>query len=305
MRQLAGASVLGLAGYGRESMERMVAVNKDMADFIGKWNDTLAKTVTGENDAVHLGRTESRAERQLAETGRHHRATESAAKGAAGSGGLSREERMRYTTLLSEASRRMTEDQKALAALQKDPMYSMAKPGSPQQIELQGLRDSIAALTEERKTYQGMLVGSQVQNSPPAATVEPGQPLRKLAGADEYAKLPSGTRFIDPNGKVRVKPQEASSKSAPAPKAAASPAAAPMPQEVSPSTKQALDDFNRGFQRSPAEVVAANMERDRQQAEVRRLADEEVERKKAAQQKQIAESFATAQDAMRRRISGN
>jgi hypothetical protein len=29
---------------------------------------------------------------------------------------------------------------------------------------------------------------------------------RKLLGADEYAKIPSGTKFIDPDGKMRVKP---------------------------------------------------------------------------------------------------
>ncbi len=152
--------------------EMIASVSKPLADAVAAENGVTAKVADSNNNAASKERDDARADRQLAETGRHNRATESiaAAKGAANPGGLGREERMRYTSLLGETSRRITEAQKTLAALQKEPMYSMAKPGSPQQIELQGLRDSIAALTEERKTYQGMLAGSQAPNSPPAAT---------------------------------------------------------------------------------------------------------------------------------------
>ncbi|MEO5670431.1 MAG: hypothetical protein ABIR26_07040 [Ramlibacter sp.] len=75
--------------------------------------------------------------------------------------GTSREERIRYTSLLSDAGRRMGEAQRALSTLQKDPMYSIAKPGSQQAQELSDLRESISAYKGERDLYSGLLAGSQ------------------------------------------------------------------------------------------------------------------------------------------------
>lgn len=82
------------------------------------------------------------------------------------SGMPSREERLRYTSLFQDAGRRAGEAQKALTSLQKDPMYSMAKEGSQQHAELQGLREAIKSHQEERTLYQGMLAGSQGGEAP-------------------------------------------------------------------------------------------------------------------------------------------
>lgn len=87
-------------------------------------------------------------------------------KKATGGDNLSREERLRYTSLFQDAGRRMGEAQRALSTLQKDPLYSLAKPGSPQYGELQALRESIQTFASERSTYQSMLAGSQTQDGP-------------------------------------------------------------------------------------------------------------------------------------------
>lgn len=88
---------------------------------------------------------------------------------AKGAGVPNREERLRYTSLFQDAGRRAGEAQKALTSLQKDPMYSMAKEGSPQYTELQGLREAIKSHQEERTLYQGMLAGSQGEAPAPGA----------------------------------------------------------------------------------------------------------------------------------------
>ncbi|APW38436.1 hypothetical protein RD110_15545 [Rhodoferax koreense] len=96
-------------------------------------------------------------------------------KGQGASDKVSREERLRYTTLFTDAGRRAAEAQKALTALQKDPLYSMAKEGSPQFVEMQGLRDAIASHQEERGIYQKLLAGSQSGDAPaPAPAAAPG-----------------------------------------------------------------------------------------------------------------------------------
>lgn len=76
-------------------------------------------------------------------------------------GGSSKEERLRYTSLFNESGRRMGDAQKALGALRKDILYSMAKPGSPQHQEMQDMQSNIKQLGEERGMYQSLLAGSQ------------------------------------------------------------------------------------------------------------------------------------------------
>lgn len=86
------------------------------------------------------------------------------AKAAAGASGQpTREERLRYTSLFTEAGRRIGESQKALGALQKNTsfMRKAATPGTPQAQQLQELRDAIKSHSEERSMYQGLLAGSQ------------------------------------------------------------------------------------------------------------------------------------------------
>lgn len=55
LRQMASASVLGMAGYGQESIARLSSVNKEMADHIKSWNDAITKSTTSENDARYKG----------------------------------------------------------------------------------------------------------------------------------------------------------------------------------------------------------------------------------------------------------
>ncbi len=75
--------------------------------------------------------------------------------------GVSREERLRYTSLFNESGRRMSDIQKALNTLRKDPMYSMAKPGSPQKQEIDDLQAQLKTYQEERSLYGRLLSGSQ------------------------------------------------------------------------------------------------------------------------------------------------
>lgn len=97
-----------------------------------------------------------------------------AAASAKSSGQPSREERLRYTSLFQDAGRRMNESQKALSALQKNMLFSIAaaKPGTPEAQQMQELRESIKAHSEERSLYQGLLAGSQ-PDAKPSASAKP------------------------------------------------------------------------------------------------------------------------------------
>lgn len=111
-------------------------------------------------------------------------------RGAGASDKVSREERLRYTTLFSDSGRRMNEAQKAIGTLQRDIVFMSKanKPGSPEAQELAGMRENLASLGEERKTYQSLLAGSQGGNAaPPPAALAPS-----TAPADVGA-TPAGT----------------------------------------------------------------------------------------------------------------
>lgn len=107
-----------------------------------------------------------------------------AAKEASGSGQPSREERLRYTSLFSDAGRRLSEAQKALVTLQKDPSFSRksAKPGTPEAQQLQDLQETIKSHRDERTLYQGMLSGSQTGGLSTASKGEAG--MREAASGD-------------------------------------------------------------------------------------------------------------------------
>lgn len=135
------------------------------------------------------------------------------ARNAGNGGAATKEERLRYTSLFSEAGRRMGEAQKALGALQKDILFmsQAAKPGSPQAQELADLRASLGSYKEERDLYSGLLAGSQTKvpaladakptAGKPAAAAGPAKPASKA----EYEKLPKGTTYVHPDGTTRVK----------------------------------------------------------------------------------------------------
>lgn len=96
----------------------------------------------------------------------------------------SREERLRYTSLFSEAGKRMSEAQTTLSKLQGDPAFMVFanKPGSPQAQQLQSLNDAIKSYAEERSLYQGLLAQSQTPEGPGLRNAAPGPANASEAG---------------------------------------------------------------------------------------------------------------------------
>lgn len=91
---------------------------------------------------------------------------------------ISKEERLRYTSLFNDAGRQMRNVQESIARLRRDPLYSMAKPGSPQRQELDDLRNTMGEYEKERKLYGSLLANGAVlpadDSSPsPATSVAP------------------------------------------------------------------------------------------------------------------------------------
>jgi hypothetical protein len=119
---------------------------------------------------------------------------------------IGREERLRYTTLFQDAGRRMAEAQKALSTLQKNPVYSIAKPGSAQHTELQGLRDTIRQYGDERSMYQSLLAESQTAPAGRGGSgaQKDGKPKAVSSKAERDA-LPKGARYIGPDGQTYIK----------------------------------------------------------------------------------------------------
>lgn len=121
------------------------------------------------------------------------------AKSRGGGGATTREERIRYTTLFSDAGRRAGEAQRAMTALQKDPDFQRAvrrDPNSPQAQELATLQDSLRAYQEERTLYQGLLAGSQspsladAKPKTPAPAAQPGaRPPAPASAKPDFSKL--------------------------------------------------------------------------------------------------------------------
>lgn len=135
--------------------------------------------------------------------------------GAAGGGDgkVSREERLRYTTLFTDAGRRMQDVQKSINSLRKDPIFmsKASKPGSPEAVEMQSARDNLAALTEERQLYQGLLADGAGGKKPSLADAEtkpgakPAAQAVKVATKAERDKLPAGARYVGPDGQTYIK----------------------------------------------------------------------------------------------------
>lgn len=113
-----------------------------------------------------------------------------AAAGARASGEPTREERLRYTTLFSEAGRKANEAQRALSTLQKDPMYARAAKDTPRWQEMEELRSAIKAHNEERTMYQGLLANSQ-SGARPLASARPGAPAPAEAASAPVAAPPA------------------------------------------------------------------------------------------------------------------
>lgn len=136
------------------------------------------------------------------------KALAAAAKASAGGGTLGREERLRFTTLFTDAGRRMQDVQKTISTLRKDPIFmgKATKEGSPEAVELQSARDNLTSLTQERQLYQGLLAGTAEGKKPSLADAEPRPRTSvKVNTQAERDKLPKGARYIAPDGSERVK----------------------------------------------------------------------------------------------------
>ena len=127
-------------------------------------------------------------------------------KSSAGSGQPSREERLRYTSLFTDAGRRLAEAQKAKATLTGGAnalMFNSAlkrNPTGPEAQQLQDLDETIKSHRDERSLYQGMLAGSQT--APGLADARPsgaGVPSESAA----RAAVNSGGMGADPKAIAR------------------------------------------------------------------------------------------------------
>lgn len=129
-----------------------------------------------------------------------------AAAQAAGGGNLNREERIRYTSLFTDAGRRLGEAQKAMNLLQRDYMFTKKAqdPASPQAQQLRELQDSIKSYQEERTLYQGLLSGSQTGGGkkPPKTDAAP-KPEEPQAMPTSKTALKKGTVYNTARGPAR------------------------------------------------------------------------------------------------------
>jgi hypothetical protein len=123
--------------------------------------------------------------------------------------------RLTYTTLFRDSGERMTQAQKALAALQKDPDFNrrLRKSGDqgPEAQQVQELRSEIARHSQDREMYQGFLAETQGDGKKPAGEGKPEKPAKaagepvKVTTKAERDKLPKGARYIGPDGQTYVK----------------------------------------------------------------------------------------------------
>jgi hypothetical protein len=133
-----------------------------------------------------------------------------------GSTKLDREERMRFTTLFTDAGRRMQDVSKAINTLQGDRQFmrNANKEGTPEAQQLAQLRAEKKQHEDERTLYQGLLAGDKGAKQPSLADADPKPGGKAAPKAGEmpapqtkadYDKLPPGTRYRHPDGTVKVK----------------------------------------------------------------------------------------------------
>lgn len=144
----------------------------------------------------------------------------------------SREDRLRYSVLFTDAGRRMQDASKALNTLRGDRafMRRAATPGSPEAAQLQDLTDQHSMYRDERQMYQRLLAGSQDGDGKGGSKGEKGAAPAPAAGggpkpsakpaakagssreapievksAAERDKLPKGAYYRAPNGEIYVR----------------------------------------------------------------------------------------------------
>lgn len=179
-----------------------------------------AKQAAAEHDRKEQARHENAKELESIKHG--YRAQEIGLRhtGAGDDGNPSREERLRYSSLFTDAGRRMGEAQRAISTLQRDPDFARAvrrNPSGPEALQLQSLQGDLKSYQDERTLYQGMLAGSQKAGpglarqlpktgpAPTSATsTAPSVPLQIKSKAERDA-LPKGAEYIAPDGQKYVK----------------------------------------------------------------------------------------------------
>ncbi len=202
-------------------LDRSITPEKRYSNMVAEDKQTAAMLAKEKDLEIRLGQlkvaeqnAETRAQLAQVQTSLAELRAQRAGAAGGGDGKVSREERLRYTTLFSDAGRRMQDAQKTLTTLSRDPAYQFAKPGSPQQLELQQIRESINTYKAERDLYGGLLAESASGKKPslgdaetkPGAkpTAQPAQAV-KVATKAERDKLPAGTRYVGPDGAVYIK----------------------------------------------------------------------------------------------------
>jgi hypothetical protein len=132
-------------------------------------------------------------------------------KAKGGDSGVSREERMKYTTLFTDAGRRMQDAQKALNTIRGDRafMKRAGTPGSPEAQQLQDAQDQYKQYGQEREMYRSLLSNTVPGATKPAGAASapaaaPGAPV-KVGSQAERDALPAGTKYTAPDGNTYIK----------------------------------------------------------------------------------------------------
>lgn len=156
--------------------------------------ETARKEKEGEARAEYQSRLAGVAEARAA-------AAERRANGSDGS--LSKEERLKYTSLFSESGRRMSDTQKSISTLTKNLSGLMKENyGQPDTSEITDARQQIESLRgdynaykDERSTYQALLAGTDGKES--AAKPDPAPKPKP-----EADKFVPGKKYKDAKGNV-------------------------------------------------------------------------------------------------------
>lgn len=126
--------------------------------------------------------------------------------------GTTREERLRYTTLYTDAGRNLRGAQDQLSRFQRDPIIQSkvrSDPNGPEAQQIKNLQDSVKSYSDERSMWQGLLAGSQtapgVGAGGPAPTLKDARPATSTAAALPASKdqLVSGKWYRTARGLAR------------------------------------------------------------------------------------------------------
>lgn len=156
-----------------------------------------ADAARAENDAKRADAAQRSADAAMV---RAERAGSGGGGGSSKSGdNLTREERLRYTSLLNETGKRISETERALQKINST--TRRIRPGSTEDQEKQMLISSLQDLKEERKTYQSMLAKETAgaAKEPAAPDVKP-KPAAPAVKPTTLGGLPPGAKQIGTSG---------------------------------------------------------------------------------------------------------